>query len=93
MLLQGVVSEEAQRCARPRASRLRLNPMAFSGNTKRCQTKAGRRNAGNAAMFLIRWRAISARTIEHQTCARITLLPKILKGTTLEVFEEYFVAG
>ena len=65
MLPQRSVREEAQRRARSGAGRLRLNPMAFSGNAKCCQTKAGRRNTGNAAMFLIRRRAISARAIEH----------------------------
>jgi len=93
MLLQSTLGKKVQRHPHPLARRGRVNPATIGGNAKRRQAKTGSCNAGDCAMILIGRRSIRVRSVEHQACPRIALIPKVLKRAAFEIFEKGFIAG
>jgi hypothetical protein len=90
-LLKSFLRKKAKCVTRSFHSLLRSYPLSLGGNAKSGQTKTCGRDTRNIAMTLSERRTIHSRAVGYQACLRIRLLPKVLKGTSLEVFNEDLV--
>jgi hypothetical protein len=88
MLLKCLVGKETQSAAYSLAGRCRSYPATLGANADCRQTKACCRDAADIPMTFIEWGVIHASSIRHQPGLWIGLLPKVLKGAMLQIFEK-----
>lgn len=92
VFLQSLVTKKTQCIARAFTGLFGSDPFSLGRNTKSGQTKPCSRDTRNVAMSFVQWRTIPPCAVGHQAGVGIGLLPKILKGTSLEIFKKSFIA-
>ena len=91
VLLESLMAEKAKCSTHALARLVGGDPLPFRSNTKRSQTKTSSRDTRYVAVLLVQRRIVCSRAIGYETGVGIGLVPKVLKGSTLEVFEKLLV--